>query len=69
MQIIELFASVGARNYYRYLEQSGKGREIITVNRIVRVDQAYHIFLSKNPFSTDAVTFLIEGIEYSQNSC
>ena len=66
MQMIELFASVGARNYYRYLEQSGKGREIITVNRIARVDQAYHIFLSKNPFSTDAVTFLIEGTEYSQ---
>ncbi len=66
MQMLEQFASVGARNYYRYLEQSGKGREIITVNRIARVDQAYHIFLSKNPFSTDAVTFLIEGTEYSQ---
>ena len=66
MHMIELFASVGARNYYRYLEQSGKGREIITVNRIERVDRAYHIFLSKNPFSTDAVTFLIEGTEYSQ---
>lgn len=66
MQMLEQFASVGARNYYRYLEQSGKGREIISVNRIARVDQAYHIFLSKNPFSTDAVTFLIEGKEYSQ---
>lgn len=64
--MLEQVAVIGAQNYYRYLEQSGKGREIIAVTRIEPVDHAYHLFISKNPLSTDAVTFLINGTEYNQ---
>jgi hypothetical protein len=66
MQEIEQVASTGAANYYRFLEQTGKGCEIIRVRSIEHIDTSYHLFIEKNPFSTDAVKFLINGTEYDQ---
>lgn len=56
----------GSKNYYNFLNDSGRGREEIRVDRIDTEDALYLLHLSKNPFSTDAVQIVIGEREYNQ---
>lgn len=70
MNITQVIAAAieGAKNYYDYLDNSGRGREEIRVSQIETEDALYLLHLSKNPFSTDAIQIVIGQREYNQKS-
>ena len=59
-------AMEGAKNYYGFLEKTGRGREEIRVDCIETEDALYLLHLSKNPFSADAILIVIGEREYNQ---